>query len=102
MDATTIDSVMRATGLAADPAFEALTFLIEPIPWMNGYPRGLYFPATKTIVLPPDANESVLLHEVGHRYGDFYYGDLSEEFAEAFRMRYQQWLIKEVMGSLTA
>ena len=88
MDARTIDRMMFGKGLAADPAFQGLLFLIQPIPRTNGCPRGLYFHDTSTIVLPPEADESTLLHEVGHRYGDFHYGDLSEEFAEKFRMRF--------------
>jgi len=89
MNAGTIDSVMRARGLASDPAFQDLTFLIEPIPCISNIcPLGEYSPETSTIVLPPDADESVLLHELGHRYGDFYHHDLSEEFAWAFSTRY--------------
>ncbi len=91
MDARTIDRVMFGKGLAADPAFQDLLFLIQPIPRTNGCPpRGLYFHDTSTIVLPPEGDESTLLHEVGHRYGDFHYHDLSEEFAEYFRMWYEQ------------
>ena len=90
MDASTIDRVMYGKGLAADPAFQDLLIIIEPIPCFNGCPRGLYFHDTKTIVVPPHEGEPVLLHELGHRYGDFYYHDLSEEFAEHFRMWYEQ------------
>ncbi len=89
MDARTIDRVMYGKGLAADPAFQALTIIIEPIPCFNGCPLGLYYHDTRTIVVPPDADESTLLHELGHRYGDYHYQDLSEEFAECFRMRHE-------------
>lgn len=98
MDYEQIDSYMQRNGLAKEPAFEYLHFLIENIP-----PRehttilGLYFPEGEirgqpfgylppsTIILPADASEDTLLHELGHRYGDFYYSNLSEEFAENFR-----------------
>ncbi len=89
MDARTIDRVMYGKGLAADPAFQALTIIIEPIPCFNGCPLGLYYHDTRTIVVPPEADESTLLHELGHRYGDFHYQDLSEEFAERFRVGYE-------------
>ena len=89
MDARTIDMVMYGKGLAADPAFQDLLIIIDFIPCTNGCPRGLYFHDTKTIVVPPDEGEPVLLHELGHRFGDFHYGDLSEEFAEYFRMWYE-------------
>jgi hypothetical protein len=29
------------------------------------------------------------MHELGHRYGHYYYNNLSEEFAESFRQKYQ-------------
>jgi hypothetical protein len=90
MDARTIDRVMFGKGLVSDPAFQGLTFLIEPIPYTNGCPLGLYFHDTGLIWIPPEADESTLLHEVGHRYGDYYYHDLSEGFAEYFRMWYEQ------------
>lgn len=90
-----IDSYLLRTGLAKEPAFEYLHFLIEPIPQrdkrvilglffpegeINGQPFG-YLPPS-TIILPEDASEMTLLHELGHRYGHFYFNDISEPFAE--------------------
>ncbi|GAJ11682.1 unnamed protein product, partial [marine sediment metagenome] len=43
-----------------------------------------------TIVLPPDALEGALFHELGHRHGHYYYDDLSEKYAENFRKQYQK------------
>jgi hypothetical protein len=103
MDFQEVDRYMRATGLANEPAFIFLHFLFEPIPLMEKRKiLGLYFPEGEepqnlfgylppsTIILPPDADTSTLLHELGHRCGDYYYGDLSEEFAEAFRRQFEQ------------
>jgi hypothetical protein len=107
MDEREIDSVLTAKGLYGNPAYDNLIFLIEPIPRMDGCPLGLYFSGTKavidpsgafyrmyddpqwgTIILPPDADVSTLLHEVGHRYNDYYRHDLSESAAEQFREKY--------------
>lgn len=107
MDTAEIDSVMRAKGLYGNAAYDNLVFLIEPIGQMDGCPLGLYFSSTKavidpsgtfyrmyddpqwgTIILPPDADVSTLLHEVGHRYSDYYRHDLSESAAEQFREKY--------------
>jgi hypothetical protein len=58
---------------------------------------GLYFPEGEepynqygylppsTIILPPDADFETLRHELGHRHGHYYYGDISEEYAENYR-----------------
>lgn len=84
-----IDQILAAKGLLNDPAFQNLHFLIEEIPCSDGCPLGLYYPDTSTIILPPDATEAVLLHELGHRHGCYYYNDLSERYAEDFRKIYQ-------------
>jgi len=89
MDYALIDQIMTAKSLAADPAFEKLTISIEPTPNLDGCPLGLYYPDAGRIVLPPDSTEAALLHELGHRSGHFYYGDLSENYAEYFRKIYQ-------------
>ena len=98
MDFQTIDNYMKGTGLANDPAFENLHFLNEPIPPMEKKTiLGLYFPEGEepqnqygylppsTIILPPDADLETLRHELGHRHGHYYYGDISEEYAENYR-----------------
>ncbi len=87
-----IDRIMAQKSLATDPAFgDELHIAIQPTPNLNGCPLGLYFPdPPATIVLPPDALEGVLLHELGHRHGHFYYQDLSEKYAEDFRKIYQR------------
>lgn len=89
MEYQMIDSVLAKKSLATDPAFDDLVISIKPIPSFNGCPLGLYYPDTGTIVLPPDALEPALLHELGHRHGHYYYGDLSEGYAEDFRKIYQ-------------
>jgi hypothetical protein len=101
MDLADAYRIMIQKGLINDPAFTDLNFSFEPIPRFDGCPLGLYFPQSeyvpefgrtipaKTIILPVEAQEGVLLHELGHRFGEYYYNDLSEEFAEDFRKIYQ-------------
>ena len=90
MDYGKIDSIMANKGIAKDPAFDALHFLVETIPSFNGCPLGLYYPDTATIILPPDGTTSALLHELGHRHGHYYYGDLSEGYAENYRKAHEK------------
>lgn len=89
MDYTTIDAAMASKGLLNETAFRDVYIAIQPIPCMNGCPLGLYYPDEALIVLPPDGTKAALFHELGHRYGDYHYHDLSERFAEAFREKYQ-------------
>jgi hypothetical protein len=81
--------IMSRYGLLGEPAFAQTRFAVEPIPCRNGCPIGLYDPDLNLITLEPDYNDAVVLHELGHRYGDVYRNDLSEEYAESFRKRYQ-------------
>lgn len=89
MDYPTIQQIILSKSLATDPAFDALRIGIEAIPPTNGCPLGLYDPDIRTIIIPPDAQEATLLHELGHRHGHYYYNDLSEAYAEYFRKIYQ-------------
>lgn len=96
MDYQNFDKILRRHDLQNDPAFENVEVEISPLPPMPGKPLGLYYPdpdqALKvragTIWVPPDADEETVLHELGHRYGDYYSGDLSETFAEQYRISY--------------
>lgn len=90
MDYREIDQVMLAKSLSMDSAFQNVNIVIEPIPRTNGCPLGLYYPDTATVILPPDATEGALLHELGHRHAHYHYDDLSERAAENFRKRYQR------------
>lgn len=97
MDYETIDRFMKETGLAEEPAFDDLNFLIEPInSTMNGRTiLGLYYKNSArdnvgalpahTIHLPEDSDYQTLIHELGHRHGDYYHQNLSEEYAERYR-----------------
>ena len=88
MNYNDIDSILAQHGLAGDPAFDGMHVLITPIiSDDNPAPLGLYYPGEdkQQVVLPPEADISTALHEFGHRYGAYHYGDLSEEFAENFR-----------------
>jgi len=89
MDYGEIDLIMSKKSISSDPAFDALTIAVEPTPNLNGCPLGLYYPDTATIIIPSGGQEGTLLHELGHRHGHYYYGDLSEDYAEYFRKIYQ-------------
>ena len=99
MDYNEVNSIMANRGLASEPAFVNTNLLIEPTPNLDGCPLGVYFPSPEviggkyypgnTIVVPSDGTEATVLHELGHRYGHYYNGDLSETAAEKFRARHQ-------------
>ncbi len=102
MDYRVIDTFMKQHGLDKEPAYDFLHFVNEDIPpQQNRRILGLYYPIgdpyssgadylpPSTIVLPPDATIDTLLHELGHRYGDFYFGDISEDFAETYRKNFK-------------
>lgn len=86
---------MKNYGLEREPAFENLIVAIEPITKIDGrYPLGLYYQyhtyaQSPLIHLPPETPSpediNVAVHELGHRFNDYYYGDMSEESAERFR-----------------
>ena len=94
MDYRTVDAIMSAKNLAHYPAFDDVTILIQQTPNLNGCPLGLYYPETATkpatIILHTEATEAALLHELGHRYGDYHLDDLSERYAENFRAKHQK------------
>lgn len=99
MDYTQIDSIMFSRSLITNPAFDDLYISIETMPNLNGCPLGLYYPNRSLVVLPPDATEGALFHELGHRHGHYYYNDLSERYAENFRRKYQKGMVLLYMGS---
>jgi hypothetical protein len=39
--------------------------------------------------IPPDSDEETVFHELGHRYGHYHNDNLSEEFAEWYRMAHR-------------
>jgi len=90
MDFDEVDRILSRHGLTQEPAFDQVGIDIRQIPDMNGCPLGLYYPDSGNIVIPPDGYESVLLHELGHRHGHYYYNNLSEPYAEDYRRRYQK------------
>lgn len=65
-----------------DPAFESTKFKVAEIPrrWL-----GAYYPPENLIVISPHASEAVVLHEMGHRFYDYHFHDISERGAEMFR-----------------
>ncbi len=112
MNYDAIDQFMKKTGLASEPAFDYLHFMTETIPSSeNKLILGLYYPIgdqeqdgfgylpPSTIILPPDSSEGTLLHELGHRFGHFYYNNLSEQFAENYRKEQEKRLAPVFAGS---
>ncbi len=73
-----------------DPAFENTRFEIAELPPLDGRKTlGCFYPEENLIVISPEANEGVALHELGHCHSFFYYHNLSEGAAESFRKVYQ-------------
>lgn len=89
MNYSYIASIMANKSFDNDPAFKDIYICIEPMPFLDGCPLGLYYPGTRTIAIPPDATEAALLHELGHRHGHYYYNNLTERYAEYFRGKHQ-------------
>ena len=86
-----ISNTLQRKGLSREPAFQNVRYVLEDISCREGScPLGLYDPEHGTIILPPNFLEGALLHELGHRYEDYYYGgdNLSEVFAEDYRKKY--------------
>ena len=101
MDFDYFDKILRKHRLDQEPAFEKVLVEIAPLPPMKGNPLGLYYPdpdkalnvASGTIWVPPDADEETVLHELGHRYYDYYARDLSEAKAESYRLAHPPRLV---------
>jgi hypothetical protein len=89
MDYKDIGAIMSSHGFAAEPAFRDVYIEIAPMPDMDGCPLGLYYPGSGLIHIPPDAYGPVVYHELGHRYGHYHYNNLSEQYAEGFREKFQ-------------
>jgi hypothetical protein len=98
MDYDSFQRILDAHGISNEPAFKDLSVEIAPIPADENGKRalGLYFPEDKLIVIPPELSpnpgaigESVELHELGHRFGHYHYNNLTEQFAEDYRQKYQ-------------
>ena len=85
-----IERLMLKKGIYTDPAFgDGLSIGFDEMPNLNGCPFGLYFPDTASVILPYDAIDAALYHELGHRHGHYYYSDLSEAYAENYRKAIQ-------------
>ncbi len=90
MDYLHIATVMDNLGLIQEPAFKDVQFFIGPMPKLDGCPLGLFWPDNREVNIPVEANDVVLLHEMGHAYGQYYFNDLSEPYAERWRRAYQK------------
>jgi len=88
-------AIVDECGLTDNPAITDPNFhvLIDELP-----PRyqkralGLYYsthpynPKLTLLHVPKEADKETIKHEIGHRLGDYYFNNLSEEFAERFRL----------------
>ena len=84
-----MQELLRDLHLDREPAFQPpLKFEILDLPLFDGI-LGAYYPRQDTIVLPTWADETTLLHELGHRYSHFWYHDISERAAEDWRKSIQ-------------
>ena len=109
-----IRTIMLSKGLASDPAFRQVNFAIvdKQLPCLEeGCPLGLYFPdreyikglgtvPARTIVIPYDCSEGVLIHELGHHWGNVYKHNLTEQFAEDYRRKYGGALASMACGKM--
>ena len=89
MDVQHIRQLLTDLELDSEPAFEGTKYAVVEPPSLDGKTLGCYFPSENLIVISPNTEEAVVLHELGHRHSDFYYHDLSEKAAESYRKVYQ-------------
>lgn len=85
-----IEAIFDKCGISLDPAIsrkELLLRIDELPPEYRDVALGLYYPDEKRIWIPPVADEQTVKHEVGHAWCDYYYNDIGEPCAEAFRRR---------------
>lgn len=104
MDYAAVRQIISAHGLDSEPAFQNLFIAVQPVQCEDGVcPLGLYYPDLRLVVVPPtqsvDIGESVLLHELGHRHGHFYYNNLTEGYAESYRMKHQNGVATMYSGN---
>jgi len=89
MDYNDVQQIMERMGVADEPAFKDVKVTIQAMPYIDGCPLGLYH-TSGLIALPPNFQPAALYHELGHRYGHYYYNNLSESYAEQWRKHYQR------------
>ena len=93
-----IENIVRSRGMENEQAFKDITFYVEPLPCLNGNgacPIGLYLYKENKIFVSPGFSDGTVLHELGHRYGHYYYNDLSESYAESFRKGQMVYLLPQ-------
>ena len=98
LDYDRIDNIIRSRGLENEQAFKGTIFYVEPIPCLGGNgacPIGLHLYKENKIIVSPGWSEGTVLHELGHRYGYYYYNDLSESYAESFRKGQMVYLLPQ-------
>jgi len=97
MDYVKFDRLLHRERLQDEPAFKDLLVEISPLPKTPANALGLYYPdadpalgvKSGTMWIPPDSDAETVFHELGHRYGDFHNGNLSEDFAEQYRLAHR-------------
>jgi len=85
-----LDLLLKRHGLDGEPAFKDVNVAIQELPEQYSNVLGLYYPDEQFIVVPPGSNEQTILHELGHRYGHYYQQNLTEKFAEQYRLSHQK------------
>ncbi len=97
MDYNRFGQILVKYGIEREPAWDDLQVLIAQLPPMKQNPLGLYYPdgdpaldvPPNCLWVPPDSDDDTVLHELGHRFGHYYYDDLTEPFAEKYRYKYK-------------
>lgn len=118
MDPERAKEVIQDLGLSSEPAFANLRIVISPhlyppyaekpalvlydmragckfTPFLKpdfDHYLGAYFGDEDLICVPPSCNELTILHELGHAYNSYHFGDLSEAPANAFMNYYKRFL----------
>ena len=93
MDFQMFQDILDQHGLSTDPCIEDPNFLVrigQLPPEYRDKALGLYYADDQRMWVPPDCNEATVLHELGHRIGHCQGNDISEPFAEAFRLNMQR------------
>jgi len=85
VDLQHIRDLMQSLELDKEVAFESTKFEIGELPPLDGRWLGAFYPDQNLIIISPEANEGVVIHEIGHKFCHYHFGDLSERGAEMFR-----------------
>ncbi|GAI33685.1 unnamed protein product [marine sediment metagenome] len=85
MDLQHVRDLVLDLGLDEDAALEGTKFQVAELPFVDGRWLGAFYPDKNLIVVSPEVDEAVVIHEIGHKICWAHFGDLSERGAEMFR-----------------